>query len=380
MSGAGGWGSIGLSLVLVPVLIAAIDVAAAIRAKHTRPNTVTGVPRDDFAVLVPIYGAVRYLENVDYLARYGNRVVLCTTTGESAEFVAELEAIAARHGFRVFYGDCGTGPGAAAGRRQTGGTTRDRLVRDALATVEAPYTVCIDADTATGRPLQELVGAIADQGHDLVSVPLQPSNTDGWLARVQAHEYRLAMSLRRIVPWLVSGACHAGRTEVLVAVMRRHSLFFQGNDVETGLVAHALGYRVGHIPFPVPTTVPSTPRAWFRQRLAWSGGEFRLFIVNLRLARRHPLMWGYGALVMFGGLALRWYTVLTVPLVLVALAVLYLGLLTYTNWATRDRWLLLLPLYAAVNSLLLVPLALPSYLLMALRSRNAGVILARSRA
>jgi Glycosyl transferase family group 2 len=376
VTGLTAWLGLGVPLLLIPLVVAGVDVAAALRARVTRPIAVVGSRCAEFTVLVPIYGSLRYLENVAYLAGYAERVLLCTTTAETPEFVDGIERLAQQHGFGLFYGNCGTRTGPA--RRQTAGTTRDRLIRDALPTVRSPYVVCIDADTATERPLDELVGAVAEHGFDLVSVRLEPANTTNWLGRLQAHEYRLAMSLRRVGPWLVSGACHAGRTAALTDVMSRHSLFFQGNDVETGLLAEALGYRVGHLPFVVPTTVPSTVRGWFRQRFAWAGGEFRLFVVNLPMARRHPLLWGYGCVIMFGGLYFRWATVLAVPLLLGVVAAIYLVLLTYLNWGTRDLWLLAMPVYAAVTSLVLVPLALPSYALMAIRSRNAGRIVAGS--
>jgi cellulose synthase/poly-beta-1,6-N-acetylglucosamine synthase-like glycosyltransferase len=258
--------------------------------------------------------------------------------------------------------------------RNTGGTTRDRLVRDALSAVTAPYVVCIDADTVTERPLGELVGNLVGNGFDLVSIRLVPSNVRGWLGQLQAHEYRVAMMLRRIAPWMLSGACHAARSPVLREIMNRHSLFFQGNDVEAGLLAKSLEYRVGHIPFVVPTAVPTTVKAWLRQRLAWSGGEFRLFAVNFGLVARHPVLWLYGSVVVLLGSPFRWDAVVRAPWMLALLFVLYAALLSYVNWSQRNRWLLLMPLYAAFSSLVLTPLGLISYVYMAIRSRNLGRI------
>jgi hypothetical protein len=362
-----------VGLLLGAVLTALIDVVGLVRARLAVSAPAAGSGRDDFHVLVPIYGSTRYLENVDYLAAYGARVVLCTTTNEAPAFYEELLRIARAHGFEIFYGEC-RDPRPVSGRRQTGGTTRDRLVRDALRTLTRPYVVCIDADTVTERPLGELVGALAARDLDLASVRLCPSNSQRWLGRLQAHEYRVAMALRRIMPWLVSGGCHVARTKVLADVMSRHSLFFQGNDVETGVLADLLGYRVGHIPFPVPTAVPTGLRTWFRQRFAWAGGEFRLFVVNWRLVRHHPAMWAYGLVVMFTALPLRWWSALSAPRALAVVLVIYLLLTALANWSHRDRWLLLMPFYAAFNSLIMLMLALPSYALMATRSRNAGVI------
>ena len=353
--------------------------SGSIRAKFTTTaNHLDASPRNDFHVLVPIYGSIQYLENIDYLATYSNRVVLCTTTHETAEFYEELQRIALRHDFTIFYGQTDD-QANQTGKRQTGGTTRDKLVRDVLPTLSLPYVVCIDADTVTEKPLGELVGAMAAGGYDLVSVPLKPKNQETWLGRLQAHEYRVAMALRRIMPWMVSGGCHAARTSALADVMNRHSLFFQGNDIEIGVIADALGYRVGHIPFQVPTTVPVGLRPWFRQRLAWAGGEFRLFMINCNLIRRHPILWAYGIVIMFLGLALRWYTAATTPRIIGAVLAIYLILALFINWRQRDRWLLLLPFYAAISSLIMLTLALPSYLWMASKSHNAGIILKKSR-
>lgn len=365
-----------VTFLLLPLLFTALDAVPGMRAKRIRSPEGEMLPEDDFEILVPIYGSVAYLENVEYLSGYADKVVLCTTDAETPEFNSDLDLVATSHGFRIFRGHVSAGPGGG-GRRNTGGTIRDRLVRDALAVVSAGNVVCIDADTVSQRSLAELVGEMVARDFDIVSVCLVPANSTGVLARLQAHEYRLAMSLRRLAPWLLSGACHAARTNVLRTIMNRHSLFFQGNDVETGVIGDALGFRVGHIPFEVQTTVPAAVRPWLRQRLAWSGGEFRLFIVNIRLMWRHPLLWLYGSVVVIVGAPLRWLSASNFGASLAFVACLYLFLTVYLNWHARDRWLALMPLYMAFSSLILTPLGLIAYLTMTASSRNAGIIRAR---
>ncbi len=120
-----------LGLLVVTGVAALIDMLGHVRARRASTGRIAGSNCENFHVLVPIYGSIRYLENVTYLATYGERVVLCTTTNETPSFYADLLRIARSHGFAVFYGVVGGGP-TAAGRRQTAGTTRDRLVRDAL--------------------------------------------------------------------------------------------------------------------------------------------------------------------------------------------------------------------------------------------------------
>ncbi|GAA2757324.1 glycosyltransferase family 2 protein [Actinopolymorpha rutila] len=367
-----------LAMVAVPVLAVAVDALASLRARG-RVYTFAGTRvNSDFEVLVPIWGSIMYLENADYLAAHGDRVVLCTPSGESDDFYSDLYALARRHGFRVFVASF-TAP-RTGGRRATSGTVRDRLIRDALNLVRATYVVPLDADTTTVRPLDVLVGELERQGADLASVRLVPLNSDTLLARLQHYEYRLAMRFRFLASWLVSGACHVARTEVLADVMSRHSLFFQGNDVEVGLIARALGYRVAHIPFEVPTTVPGTARGWFRQRLAWAGGEFRLFVVNARFVTRHPWFWVYGGVVTIALAPLRWLAVddvaegVTLVSSLTAALVLYAALVAYLHWRHRGPVLLLLPFYMLFVSLVMPLLGVLWYVRMAWQDRNLGII------
>jgi glycosyl transferase family 2 len=372
MATAAGWS---LSLLLIPLAWLLVDATGGLRARHSTALAVGNHEFHDFMVLVPIYGRIRYLENIEYLARYGRRVVLCTTTGESLEFNEAITDIAQRYGFRI-YRTSADNSSTRGNKRATGGTIRDTVIRAVLSTITAPYVVCIDADTTTTRPLEFLVGALHSRKLDLASIRLVPSNRyESLLTRFQAHEYRLAMKLRVIAPWLVSGACHAARTPSLRDVMNSHSLFFQGNDVETGVLAEAMGYRVGHVPFEVPTRVPETLKDWWRQHLAWAGGEFRLFIVNAQIGIRHPFFWCYGLIVTFAMVPLRLLALgqghLSVFAVVVAL---YILLSCYLHWAHRDYALLLMPLYAAIISTVLVPLGVVSYILMAQRGRNAGLI------
>lgn len=362
------------SLIVVPLVWILVDAVGGLRARNSTASNTGETEFHDFSVLVPIYGNIKYLENIRYLARYGQRVILCTTTGESPEFDESLDKIASKHGFRVFRAPAENSAGG--GKRATGGTTRDTVIRAVLPTVTSTYVVCIDADTTTSRPLKFLVGAIHSRGLDLASIRLVPSNrNESLLTRFQAHEYRLAMKLRVIAPWLVSGACHAGRTQVLREVMNTHSLFFQGNDVETGILAEAKGYRVGHVPFEVPTKVPRTFKDWWRQHLAWAGGEFRLFIVNAHLGFRHPWFWFYGLVITFAMVPLRLLALGEQEIGPIGLVIVFYLLLTgYLHWADRDYALLLMPLYAGFISVVLVPLGAISYISMARRGRNAGFI------
>jgi cellulose synthase/poly-beta-1,6-N-acetylglucosamine synthase-like glycosyltransferase len=372
-----------LPLFVIPALTMLVDVIAPVRARLNRRLAVLAIdastePCRDYTLIVPIYGDMRYLQNEDYLRQYGDRVMLTTSSAETASFYAEFQATAHRNGFRTFVAPCQVHATDGTSRRQIGGTLRDTIVRGATRTVTDTFVVCIDADTVTTQPVDLLVGRFAEAGLDLGSVPLVPANRQTLLGRLQAHEYRIAMRLRRIMPWLVSGGCHIARADVHKDLMNAHSLFFQGNDVELGLIASSRGYRIGHILFEVPTEVPDTLRSWWRQRKAWAGGEFRLMVVNVRHAWRHPFLFLYGAVVVFALLPVRYLSAIEDPSwALLSTLALYGVLLAALNWEHRDRALLLYPLYAAFSALVLVPVGCITYVQMAVKHRNAGIILSR---
>ena len=108
-----------------------IDIWAGITSKWYKAVELdSSIISEDFSVLVPIYGNVKYLQNADYLRPYGDRVVLCTTSGESEEFYRDLEDIAIRYGFRIFRSEYV--PRKVGRKRSTSGIPRDTVVRDAL--------------------------------------------------------------------------------------------------------------------------------------------------------------------------------------------------------------------------------------------------------
>jgi hypothetical protein len=370
----------GIGILLLPALAVVIDGLAGIYSRG-RKYDFGNVLCYDLRLLVPIWGDIRYLLNVNELARYKSHVTICTTGDESQLFYRALRKIAAEHGFRIFIDEpmrarhAAQKPGAKA--RSTGGTTRDRLIRNVLPTVTERYVIPLDADSIPTGYFEILAGELKRRHLDLASVRIVPANpTESLLTRLQALEYRVSMQIKFIAPWMLSGACHVARTEVLQDVMARHSLFFQGNDVEAGIIGHALGYRVGFIPFDILSDVPARFRPWLRQRLAWAGGQFRLFIVNIRFAQWHLFIWVYGAGVAYIALILRWQSFAHSSWRMPAAVLGYLALVLclYMHRGKGKWWTLVMPFYTLLSSFIITPLGIIWYIKMALTSGNWGVI------
>ena len=193
-----------LLLLAWPAMAVIIDGVAGIRA-HGLRYEFGEVTQENFRILVPIWGSAGYLINAGALHGYGSRVTLVTTGDESPEFYRQLDQVALAHGFHVWR-DTPTGA-AAQKRRSTSRPVRDRLIRDVLATVTEPYVIPLDADTFPHAPLGQLAGELERRNLDIASVRIMPGNRDeSVLTRLQYFEYWLAMQIRFIAPWLVSGA------------------------------------------------------------------------------------------------------------------------------------------------------------------------------
>lgn len=364
-----------LAILAIPLFLYAIDVYVSLSSRK-KNYTFKDTHHHDFTVLVPIYGRIEYLENAQYLAQYGKQVTLLTTANETKEFMRDIRKVASKYDFQIFVAEWSSTQNL--NKRATSGTIRDRLIRDALKKVTTKYVVPLDADSITKQPLSIAIGELVAEKADIASVRLVPSNGDkNWLTALQKLEYRLSMDMRYVIPWLVSGACQIAKTSVLKDIMNKHSLFFQGNDVEIGLLAKQLRYKIVHIPFEVHTALPSTLKPWLRQRLAWSGGEFRLFIINFKYILRHPFFWIYGAVLVILAFPLRYVAVSSFSVSLFVILALYVVLVFAMHWRYKNAWIALMPVYALFVSLVMVPLGVIWYFVMAVKDKNMGVISAR---
>jgi cellulose synthase/poly-beta-1,6-N-acetylglucosamine synthase-like glycosyltransferase len=333
----------------------------------------------DYQILVSIWGNIKYLENIEYLSKYRSHVILRTTGDESKEFYINLVALAQKYNFQLFKDEpnfkVGKKQRSNSNQRTTSGAMRDTIIRNALNIVKTSFVVTLDADSTTATDISFLVGELEHRKLDIASIRLVSSNSNASaLTKLQTFEYVVAMNIRFLCPWLISGACHVAKTDVLKNIMNRHSLFFQGNDVEIGLLAKTLDYKIDYIPYVVFMTVPDNFKSWFRQRLAWSGGEFRLFIVNFKFIVKHPFFWFYGAITTICLFPLRGVAFFLPTFHLYIIVGLYVGLIFYLHWKTKNIWLILMPIYTLFNSLIIVPLGIIWYLYIAYKDKNYGII------
>ncbi len=280
------------------VLISLIDFVTLFRARWRDVQSVPKMyPRsDDFTILIPIFGHMRYLRNITFLKQYAKRTVLCTTTKESKEFNVQIEAIAHQYRFGIYRSDVvlaserhkpnpwklftNTLHGKTNNEIQSSDLgavinkeiARDEIIRDSFSVVKTNYCIFLDGDTTADQDLGQLVQYVYDRKYDICSVRVLASREKTIMEKLQGVEYRLAMDARKIYPWLTSGASMVARTDVIKDIMSHHSLFFSGGDIEIGKLAKLLKYNVGHAHFVFWTDVPETFKTWFKQRLAWSGG------------------------------------------------------------------------------------------------------------
>jgi hypothetical protein len=360
-----------LSVVGLLVVAFLIDFSPVLRARGKR-----AIPPahdrscDEFTVVIPLYGDIRYLSNVEQISRYGHRVLLSTTTAESPEFYRALKKLSSRYGFQVLRTDVS----------RYGGYFCPALVKAGIDAAGTPFAMRLDADTVPHGDLHTLFGGFVAAGYDVASLRTVPSRRDTVLERLQDIEYSIAMDIRRGYPWLTSGAGYLGKTAVLRTVLATHTLFSYGEDIELGKLARMMRFRVGHIPFRLDTDVPATPRPWLRQRIVWAAGAFRHDVVNAhRYSWRHPSYFLFNTVILYLAAPLRWYSVVAVPWSVPLIMVAYWLFLFAVFWRRRSWVLLLFPLYALVQVMVLTPLGVVAYLGAALRVRTVGFIRVRRR-
>jgi hypothetical protein len=315
----------------------------------------------DFTIIVPLFGRPHYFKHRRELWRYRENTLLAIEVGNPlmAEFADQIESL----GWRV-------------SRIRVANPNPALLIREALAEVRTTYAFRLDGDTLVRRGLPQAVKSIARSGADLCSFKVHALEPKSVAARLQALEYRIAMLTRHFRPWLTSGACFIGKTEALRRIYDVHSCWSPGEDIETGRVAHALKLKIRHVDMPVYTEVPDTFLALFRQRRLWWAGTFRHWFVNGdRNIVQLPVLTSYYVLAIWTSVYYRWWELIewgslvrALPLILAV----YVLVTAVSNLQVLSPWMLVLPIYALVQSLVLPTIGACYYVVLACRRRSLG--------
>jgi cellulose synthase/poly-beta-1,6-N-acetylglucosamine synthase-like glycosyltransferase len=327
----------------------------------------------DYTIVVPFFNSPDYLSNLSYLKDYKEKTILCTLRPENEEmarFVADLR----KRGYRVIEFEREGKGDRKYGllKKVTQSQVYDILRKRTMPFVTTKYVVFLDGDSRPQGDLGSVCAVMEKEGLDVVSVKVVPDASSNLVERMQRVEYNISMLARHYFPWLTSGACTVGRTETMSAIMRRHSLYFWGGDIEVGVIARRMGKRIGHVNFKVYTKVPRTLFGLFKQRVGWFCGGFRMSTVNFDKHLKSPLYLIYSCGLVYLLLPLKWMAILIRPWVLPLLILLYVPITFLSNWQVRSRDMIIFPLYAAFQMLIMPAVGFFKYVQVLVKERIHG--------
>lgn len=349
-------------MIFVSTILVAFDLQNLLAWWHGKLVTPGVEESTDFTIVVPLFGHPRYFDGRAAITRYQANVLVAleVTPPRMQEFALELEA----EGWKVCRIELPNDPNPAG------------LMKQALADVTTTYALRLDADTYIGPGLERMIAAVAANGADLCSTKVEAEAAHTTAAKLQALEYRMAMLSRHFRPWLTSGACFIGKTDSLKLIFDQHSLWTPGEDIETGRTALALKLKIQHADFVVTTDVPQTWAALIKQRRLWWAGTFRHWFVNADRNLLHlPVVTGYTLLVVFASVYFKWWSMINLrllPFELPLVLVTYVIVTFLTNLQVRSRWMLVFPIYALAQSMVMPILGAIHYVVLAHRKKRVG--------
>jgi len=335
-----------MSIALIIVLVVLAFDAQNLLSRWTR-WLLKGAKRSsgDYTIIVPVYGHRRYFDEREHLRPFMARVLVVLDLGGVGmrELAAELES----EGWQVH-------------RVRVPVPGPPRLVLRALehGAVKTRYAFRMDADT---KPIDDpglYVAEMEDSAVDYASVRVEVMAPRKAVERLQAVEYRMAMLSRHYRPWLSSGACFGGTVEALKRVLSLHSLWFPGEDLESGRIALALKMKVRHLALRVETAAPDSWRGLVKQRRSWWAGGFRHSVINCDKNLRHTPIWTlyYLGFVMLGFFLKSSHLInptsaYSLVRSMLLLFLFYAGITALANWQVRSWWMLIYPPYALIQAL-----------------------------
>jgi len=98
-----------MSFVPIALFGAKAPITEPVSASGKVSNKVDGIRRvensEDFTVHKSVSNNFKQLSNLDFLERYGHRVILCSTIDEKRDYKKSLKFLGKRYGTQVYYAD-----------------------------------------------------------------------------------------------------------------------------------------------------------------------------------------------------------------------------------------------------------------------------------
>lgn len=364
-------------ILLTIALVALIDYIPRLILLSKRKNVIKAgygaVP--DYFILPTVYGDISYLKNLKFLKKYRKHVVICTSKYESPDFYIALRKVCRQYGFRYV---CVELPIVNGWANKNAYTIYKGVFENYNRLGARKDTPCllIDADTFAIKNVHNMVRTFIAENLDIASLRCEAANPKNLIQKLQAYEYTIAMDNRKIDPWLTSGACNIATASVYKKVFSRHSKFFAGGDIEIGKLAQVMGYKISHLNFTFYTEVPDTFKDWFNQRIVWFAGGVRHHVANIgSYGWHHFFIFFYNSLLVYLLFPLRWIELINFPLTMAALIILaWLYTLVITGIKAWKPGYLVLPFYAFVQSMIILPISFVRYCKYAWRQRSLGIL------
>ncbi len=318
----------------------------------------------DYTVLVPINSRPIERRLFGYLTKIKEKVIIVDDTNGNGEKYREFLK---REKFKII--------------KKEGNGFKWGALKYALNFVKTKYTIFLDDDTIPKRDFSNLVGILEKENADLTSVRVFADRNKKLIEKLQDIEYKIAMLARQNRKWITSGACICGKTESLRKIMDSHSLFREGGDIETGLLAKKMGMKIHHSEFEVYTEIPSTFKSWFSQRMKWMGGNFRHNVINFGKQFPDIIHIFYFSIVVWLLLLVKIFLIIMYPKIFLMVILAYIPITFISNLKIIKNLsfipFLLFPIYAIFQVTVLAVFGMAYYFRSALEQRNIGRIKVR---
>lgn len=161
--------------------------------------------------------------------------------------------------------------------------------------VETPYVLLLDADSMVSETrighLDNLIKRMQDGNIDAVGFKIR-ANATNLLESFQSLEFLLITDgLRRLLKVVVclAGSANLWKVNSLKTILKQHSGFFEGDDLESTILATLLNFKVTYDDSQVyaTTSLKKNIKELFEQRMnIWDVGLIRVFVTTRGLMKQ----------------------------------------------------------------------------------------------